>query len=205
MEIRWGEGQPKENLGQKCARYDPNEDEIVSFWCSNFLCPICEVRLPVKFQMNGPNFDNIDKHYVMTDADTFHGYMYSNIVNENDIFKIEDALTRKNHGCIRDSKVKSPIGTNYWHRKCPPERQTSNYFVFNLHQYVKLPGEFACGDGDIIESKHVCDSKYDCHDSSDEHNCDARIRIRPDFNNQVGEEEMIVNVSISILEFLDLK
>ena len=51
--INWGEGQPEDNDVHKCARYDPIKDEIVPFWCSNLLCPICEVQLPIKFQING--------------------------------------------------------------------------------------------------------------------------------------------------------
>ena len=213
MSIRWGKGQPEDNDGHKCARYDPIKDEIVSFWCSDELCPICEVQPPIKFQMNGPNVENIDNHSVMTDVDTFNGYRFTDIVHENDMFKIQDAATGFDIACTSNIRMDSPIGTHPWYPRCPLDPDlNATKVVANLHQYVKLPGQFDCGNG-LIDSKYVCDTVIHCEGGSDEHNCDCTVipndvecngRIDNIFH-KIEEDQITINVSISVLEFLDLK
>ena len=62
---------------RKCAKYDKNSAKFQSYFCEDELCPICEIKSPVKFQLimgdNKPDETKIDNHFIMINTTYFEG------------------------------------------------------------------------------------------------------------------------------------
>ena len=77
-----------------------------------------------------------------------------------------------------------PLGTHSWYFypyvECHDERQKTRNL--NLHIATERPGKFCCRDGTVVDSELVCDGDHNCHDKSDEFNCQL-VQTNPGYIN----------------------
>ena len=198
----WDQGEPDNfaKMDQDCAGYEPEPvEKIKDSSCRNQLCPICELELPKKYQMNGPT--QFDTHYVMRNLSYFQGYMLNNIVKMDDSWK---AVCKENFTVLGSWKMtaveKYPIGRKHWKSESNHKAELS----FNI--FVKQPGHYFCSGGEIILSEMVCNGVSDCSSGEEENDC-RKVLVQPS-NSKSHHSQSLDNLDIktyiSILKILDI-
>ena len=214
----WAPGEPDNHAkqDQDCAVYDPLIKQIKDKACKSKYCPICELELPKKFQLNGPKPKQYDTHFVMKNLSFFEGYMFNRIVRKDD--------THWESVCIEDETIvpsrwnmteneKFPIGRKSWtvnDRTYDGEiiNISSKEYLFNI--FIKQPGNFVCPSGEIIRSEMVCNKVNDCGDGYDEGMdiCRELVQFHKSNIGVSHHSQSLDNINIkafvSILEILDI-
>ena len=189
-------------MDQDCAVYDPLKDKIKDKLCKIPFCPICDVELPKKFQMNGPH-NKFDTHFVMKNLSYFQGYMFNNIVKMDDSW---DSIFKDNDTIIGSWKMtnfeKYPIGLKHWMSSSNSKHKAGMSFTI----FVKQPGNYFCPGGEIIGSDLVCNGVSDCS-SGDEENICRKDLIQPSRSKSPHSQSLDsidIKTFVSILKILDI-
>ena len=220
----WAEGEPDNfaRFDQDCAVYgSAGMTKFKDKSCPGLYCPVCEVKMPVKYQLHGDVQTHIDRHYVMKNLTAFMGYMSTIIVLNNGVWEMRslpnDTVLAKlmmplegENECKLDM---CPFGSHDWQWIYPTGKKIK--MKLNFHVAAEQPGNYVCNDGMIIPSAKVCDKVQDCS-GGEEENCKgntcpcgliedtkATKVIQTKDQNKV-ERSIEVKTSVSILEVLDI-
>ena len=228
----WANGEPDnfENMDQDCAVYKPSVEKVKDDLCRIQLCPICELELPKKFLLNGPQ-PSLDTHFIMKNLSYFQGYFSTKIVKKSNSW---DFVFLENNTVIASWEMtyaeKYPLGIKHWifYQTCDENsgnlgdlgdledlgnlgymakskcfnKKNQLYFT----SFVKQPGNYFCSGGEIISSELVCNGVRDCSLGDEEFSCeeDSVEPSRSTNPHSQSLDNIEIETFVSILNILDI-